>query len=70
MRIRNYTYHNLMVVASRIRQKGYTQNESIDIAQRIFRDYNPYGLTIEAMTDRILPKKEWERENKNASCTI
>lgn len=64
MAIKNYTYHNLMIIAHKIQKKGYTEREAIDIAKRIFNEFNPYGMSIEAMTDRVLTKSEWEKENE------
>ena len=60
--IKNYTYHNLMIVIHRIMAKGYTLEEAEPIAKLIFANYNPLGSTIEEMTDRVISKEEWLKE--------
>lgn len=60
--IKNYTYHNLMIVIHRIMAKGYSLEEAEPIAKKIFDNYNPLGLSIEAMTDKVISKYEWLKE--------
>ena len=62
--IKNLTYYNLMVVVHKIEKKGYTQEEALPIARRIFAEYSPFGLSINALVDRVLTKEEWEEENR------
>lgn len=63
MAIKRYTYRNLTIIKNRIKEKGYSEQESFRIAQNLFREFNPHGLSIETMADRVLTKDEWERQN-------
>lgn len=58
--IKNLTYHNLMIVIHKLMKKGYTLQEAEPIAKRIFEEYNPFGMSIEEMTENVLSKSEWE----------
>lgn len=61
--IKNLTYHNLMTVIHKIEKKGYSFKEAEPIARRIFAEFNPYGMSIQAMIDQVMTKEEWEAEN-------
>ena len=67
MAIKNFTYRNLMIIANRIKQKGYTEQEAFNIAKNLFKEFNPKGLPIETLANRVLTKAEWERENNICS---
>ena len=56
MAIKNLTYHNFMIVMRKIEKKGYTAQEAEKMTRRIFEEYNPAGLSIEARIKMILPK--------------
>ena len=64
MAIKNLTYHNLMRVAKMVMEKGYTQEEAIEIAKQRFAEFNPLGMSIEAMVKRMPTKAEWEEDMK------
>ena len=56
MAIKNRTYHNLMIVINKLeREKGYPLAEAKKIADGIFDNFNPNGLSIEEMVRRVLP---------------
>ena len=58
--IKNKTYYNFMRVVRMIEAKGYNFEESAAISHRIFDEFNPQGLPILAMVDRIITKAEYE----------
>ena len=60
--IKNLTYRNFMIIRKRIIAKGYTAAEAEPIVRRIFANYNPLGMSIEQMTERVLTKEDWENE--------
>lgn len=60
--IKNLTYRNLMIVIHKLEKKGYTFEEAEPIARNIFAEFNPYGTSIERMTDMVLTKSEFENE--------
>lgn len=62
--IKNKTYRNILILTKRIQQKGYTQEEAIKMAINCFDESNPYGMSAEALADRILNKNEYENEYK------
>ena len=64
MAIKNMTYYNLMRVARMVMEKGYNEKEAIEIAKQRFAEYNPFGMSIEAMVKRMPTKAEWEAEQK------
>lgn len=64
MAIKKLTYYNLMRVAKMVMKKGYTEKEAIDIAKQRFAEFNPYGMSIEAMVKNMPTKAEWEAEQK------
>ena len=64
MAIKNLTYRNLLIVTHRIERKGYDFQTSLKLARNIFNEFNPNGLSIEAMTNRILTKEEFKKENQ------
>jgi len=66
MAIKNLTYHNLMRVAKMVQAKGYDQKEAVEIAKQRFAEFNPLGMSIEAMVKRMPTKAEWEEETKMA----
>lgn len=57
MAIKNLTYYNFMVVMHKIEKKGYTSQEAEKMTRRIFDEYTPAGLSIEARINMILPKE-------------
>lgn len=62
--IKNRTYHNMMIVVNKIQAKGWNFDESVEMAKRIFDEYeaHPMGLSIEARIKQILTTEEWEAE--------
>lgn len=63
--IKNRTYRNMMIIIKRIQAKGWSFDESVETARRIFDQYeaHPMGLSVEALTNQIITKAEWEAEN-------
>lgn len=59
--IKNLTYYNFMRVVRLIEAKGYGFEEAKPIAHRIFEEYNPNGLSVLTMVDRIVPKVEFDK---------
>lgn len=64
MAIKNLTYYNLMRVAKMVMEKGYNEKEAIEIAKQRFAEFNPLGMSIEAMVKRMPTKAEWEEDMK------
>ena len=62
MAMKNLTYRNLMAVIRKIEAKGYTFEEAEPMAQRIFTEYTPQGVSIEERVRRILTKAGWEAQ--------
>lgn len=62
--IKNKTYRNVLILTKRIQKKGYTFEESNEMAINCFNEYNPYGIGVETIADKIINKEEWENEYK------
>lgn len=60
--IKNKTYNNFVYVMRIIQAKGYDKTESEQITHSLFDRYNPNGLSIIEMANRILAKAEYETE--------
>ena len=65
MAIKHKTYYNVLRIAHRLMDKGYSFDTASQIALRIFDEYelNPSGLSIEERARRIIPAEEWRKES-------
>lgn len=63
--MKNRTYRNMMIVINRIQKKGWSFEEAVETARRIFDQFeaHPLGLSIEALTNQVISREEWETEN-------
>ena len=66
--IKTKTYYNMMRVIRMIQDKGYDFDTARDLAHRIFDQYefNPEGLPILSLVDRIVPADEYYQTYKEA----
>lgn len=55
--IKNRTYNNFLKVYNMIKAKGYSEEETWNITDRIFNEYkmNPQGLPILSRVEMIVP---------------
>jgi len=52
----------MMIVVNKLKAKGYEMSEAINIADRIFAEFNPKGMSIEQMVEKVQTKSEYEEE--------
>ena len=60
------TYNNVLKAAKLIMKKGYEENESLEMAVKIFDEMEALnnGMSIEWRISQIIPKSEWEAQYK------
>lgn len=61
MAMRHKTYNNIMKAQKLIMKKGYSGQESLDLAVKVF-DRDLSIMPAEWHIDKILSKEEYERE--------
>lgn len=59
--MRHKTYNNLIKAQNLIMKKGYSEQESLDLAVKVF-DKDLSTMSAEWYIDKILSKEEYERE--------
>ena len=61
MRIKNKTYRTMMYVINRLeRDKGYPLDEAKEIAEALFKSFDPNGISMDAKIDMVITKAEWD----------
>lgn len=58
------TYNNVLKATKMIQKKGYSLEESNEMAIKLFDEHTKEMNSIEFYIDKIINKEEWERENK------
>lgn len=59
------TYNNVCKAIKMIVNKGYTEEESKELALKCFDNVENSGMSIEFYIDKIIPKEEYKREYLN-----
>lgn len=62
--MKNGTYYNIMRLAKVISKKGYSIEESAELAKNCFDNAENTIYSPEHFADMILSKEEWENESK------
>lgn len=62
--IRNKTYKNVLCIAKRIQEKGYSREESLELSLKVFDNMEQAnnGMPAEWFADKIISKQEYGKQ--------
>lgn len=56
------TYNNVLRAVKMIEKKGYSREEAVKLADKVFNEHENDAMPVEWYIEKILPKEEWEKE--------